>query len=106
MKYKGKMHFSIRRPVHPAAVSLLASLALFAVQCLPAAAQRRYENVVERNPWNMTSNVCGVRADSVSISQAQLYGTLTADSASSPTLRAIGTPEPSPRPSRTSAVFP
>ena len=77
MKYKGKMHFSIRRPVHPAAVSLLASLALFAVQCLPAAAQRRYENVVERNPWNMTSNVCGVRADSVSISQAQLYGRYT-----------------------------
>mgnify|MGYP004506763031 CR=1 FL=1 len=77
MKHKGKIHFGTLRPVHPAAVSLLASLALFASLCLPAAAQRRYENVVEHNPWNMTSNVCGVRADSVSISQAQLYGSYT-----------------------------
>lgn len=76
MKYKGKIHLAPRRSVDPAAASLLTSLALFAALCLPAAAQR-YENVVERNPWNMTSNVCGVRADSVSISQAQIYGRYT-----------------------------
>lgn len=76
MDISGKIHLAPRRPVHLAATSLLASLALFAAQCLPAAAQR-YERVVERNPWNMTSNVCGVRADSVSISQAQLYGRYT-----------------------------
>lgn len=76
MKYKGKIHLAPRRSVHPAATSLLASLVLFAAQCLPATAQR-YERVVEHNPWNMTANVCGVRADSVSVSQAQLYGRYT-----------------------------
>ena len=76
MDISGKIHLASRRPVHPIATSLLASLVLFAALCLPAAAQR-YETVVERNPWNMTSNVCGVRADSVSISQAQLYGRYT-----------------------------
>lgn len=47
--------------------------ALFALWCHPAAGQR-YERTVERNLWNTTSNVCGIRSDSVSVSQAQIYG--------------------------------
>ncbi len=70
------MHPGRRSFADLAAVSLLASLALFALGCLPAAAQR-YENIVEHNPWNTTSNICGLRADSVSVSQAQIYGRYT-----------------------------
>ena len=73
MTFLGNIHSSFRRPVHLAAASLLLSFALFATRSLPAAAQR-FEKTVERNAWNLTSNVCGVRADSISISQAQLYG--------------------------------
>ena len=76
MTFLGNIHSSFRRPVHLAAASLLLSFALFATRSLPAAAQR-FEKTVERNAWNLTSNVCGVRADSVSISQAQLYGRYT-----------------------------
>ena len=76
MNISGKIFRGSRRLVHPAAVSLLASLTLFALRCLPAAAQR-YETIVEYNPWNMTSNVCGVRNDSTSVSQAQIYGRYT-----------------------------
>ena len=76
MTFLGNIHSSFRRPVHLAAASLLLSFALFATRSLPAAAQR-FEKTVERNAWNMTSNVCGVRADSISISQAQLYGRYT-----------------------------
>lgn len=50
--------------------------ALFALWCHPAAGQR-YERTVERNLWNTTSNVCGVRSDSISVSQAQIYGKYT-----------------------------
>ena len=76
MTFLGNIHSSFRRPVHLAAASLLLSFALFATRSLPAAAQR-FEKTVERNAWNMTSNVCGIRADSISISQAQLYGRYT-----------------------------
>lgn len=76
MTFLGNIHSSFRRPVHLAAASLLLSFALFATRSLPAAAQR-FDKTVERNAWNMTSNVCGIRADSISISQAQLYGRYT-----------------------------
>ncbi len=53
-----------------AALALLSFLTVF-----PAAAQTTtYERVFRRNPWNDSHNVAGLRADSTSISFAELYG--------------------------------
>lgn len=55
-------------------VSAAAVLSALCALCSPSALGQRYERIVERNMWNTTSNVCGVRSDSVSVSQAQIYG--------------------------------
>lgn len=56
---------------------LVLTAAALASLCCPYASGQRYERIVERNLWNSTTNVCGVRADSVSVSQAQIYGKYT-----------------------------
>ena len=56
---------------------LVLTAAALALLCCPEAFGQRYERIVERNLWNSTSNVCGVRTDSVSVSQAQIYGKYT-----------------------------
>lgn len=56
-----------------AALTVLCSASLPAAPKFPAA-QWRYSNIYDRNPWLRGDNVTGMRADSIDISQAELSG--------------------------------
>lgn len=38
---------------------------------------QKYDRIVDRNVWNLTSNVCGIRTDSVNVATAEIYGKYT-----------------------------
>lgn len=60
-----------------AASSILCSIPLSAREAGSSPIQWRYENIHDRNPWLRGDNVAGMRADSLSISEAVLFGNYT-----------------------------